>query len=125
MAVDAIIQKGNKILLIKRKCEPEKGKWALPGGHINWDETLENAVIREVNEETNLKVINSCLVAIYSSHNRHPEQMLAAVYVTEVAGSPLAGSDAADIGYFHAESLPENLAFDHREIIKDYYAKNR
>lgn len=125
IAIDAIIIKESSILLIKRGCEPDKGKWALPGGHIDWDETIEKAVTREVKEETNLDVVNARFLAIYSNPSRHPKQMLAAVYLTEVTGSPHAGSDADDLNYFSLESLPENLAFDHKEIIGNYYAKNR
>lgn len=125
VAIDALIIRGKSVLLIKRGVEPEKGKWALPGGHIDWDETIENAVVREIKEETNLQVVNSRFLAIYSAPNRHPKQMLAAVYLVEVTGTPSAGSDAEVLDYFPMNSIPDNLAFDHKEIIGNYYAKNR
>ena len=120
ISVDAIIIKNDAILLIKRGKEPYKNLWALPGGHLDWNETLEDAVIREVKEETGLTVTSCKFFKIYSKPVRHPKQLVAVVYYTEVGGAPLAGDDAEDLQFFPLHALPEKLAFDHQQIIDDY-----
>lgn len=120
LAIDAIIVKDRSILLIKRKSEPFKDYWALPGGHVDWNEKVEDAVIREVKEETGLKVSFLKLFGIYSSPKRSPSQNIASVYKTYVEGIPKAGSDAGEAIYFSFNKIPIKLAFDHKEIINDY-----
>ena len=72
LTVDAIITKNDKILLIKRRRKPFKDFWALPGGFVNYGEKVEDAVIREVLEETNLECKIEKLLGVYSDPNRDP-----------------------------------------------------
>lgn len=120
VSIDAIIIKDDKILLIKRGKEPHEGLWALPGGHLDWNETLKDAVIREVKEETGLTVTSLKFLKIYSKPSRHPKQLVAVVYYTAVEGELKAGDDAQDLKFFSIHTIPEKLAFDHQQIIRDY-----
>jgi len=76
--------KGEKILLIQRRVEPNEGYWGTPGGYVDWDESSEDAVKREAQEETGLEVTNTTLIGVYSSPDRHPKQVINIVYLTEV-----------------------------------------
>ncbi|HDM25028.1 ADP-ribose pyrophosphatase [Euryarchaeota archaeon ex4484_162] len=124
LTVDAIITKNNEILLIKRKKQPFKDFWALPGGFVNYGEKTEDAVVREVLEETGLKCRVKKLLNVYSEPNRDPRgHTVSIVYHLTVINNdkPTGGDDAADARFFNIKdihSLP--LAFDHRKIIKDY-----
>lgn len=120
ISIDALIITDNKILLIKRGSEPYKGLWALPGGHLDWDETLEEAVIREVKEETGLKVTSINFLKVYSTPSRHPRQLIAVAYQVETSGKPQAGDDARELKFFPFANLPKQLAFDHQHIIDDH-----
>jgi len=84
ISIDAVIVKGEKILLIQRGVEPNKGYWGTPGGYVDWDESSEDVVKREVQEETGLEVTNTTLIGVYSSPDRHPKQVINIVYLTEV-----------------------------------------
>lgn len=119
-AVDGLIVKNQKILLIKRKGEPFHNYWALPGGHLDLNETAEEGVAREVKEETNLVTTSIKLLGIYSNPQRDPRQIVSAIYIVETKGTPRAGDDAVDFKWFPLNKLPKNLAFDHKKIIKDY-----
>ena len=121
LTVDGIVIKNNQILLIKRKKEPFKGKWALPGGFVNYGERVEDAVVREVMEETGLTTSISSLFGVYSDPDRDPRgHTVSVVYILEpVNGEPKGGDDASEARYFPLENLPE-LAFDHSKIISDY-----
>lgn len=120
LAVDGLIVKNGKILLIKRKNEQYKGFWAIPGGHVEIYETVEEAVKREVKEETDMDSISVRLLSVYSNPKRSNTQTVAIAYIVEGSGAPKAGDDAEDFQWFPLTSLPDNLAFDHREIINDY-----
>ena len=120
---DAIIEIEGKILLIKRGKDPYKNYWALPGGHVEFDETVEESVIREVKEETGLTVTSLKLFGVYSNPKRHPKQVVAIAYITNATGDIQAGDDASDFQLFSKNEIPEKLAFDHKEIINDYLEK--
>jgi 8-oxo-dGTP diphosphatase len=122
--VDLIVEKNNKILLIKRKNGPFKNMWALPGGFLDYGkETLEQAAKRELEEETSIitKTSDLELLGIYSDPGRDPRgHVISHTYIVkEYAGTPKANDDAKDVGFFSLENLPE-LAFDHDRIIEDY-----
>lgn len=120
--VDAIIVfPGKKILLIKRK-NPPFG-WALPGGFLEYNESLEECVKREVEEEVGLKVKSLKQFHTYSQPGRDPRfHTVSTVFVVKTRGEPKAGSDARDFAIFHINSLPpkKNFAFDHWQIIRDW-----
>ncbi len=117
--VDNIIKLINGIILIRRK-NPPYG-WALPGGFVDYGETLEDAAVREAREETGLDVRLLRQFHSYSDPHRDPRQhTISTVFLADAAGQAIAGDDAADIGVFSVSDLPYELAFDHRQIIEDY-----
>lgn len=120
VAVDAIILKDDHILLVKRAVEPFKNTWALPGGGIEFNETADEALRKEVDEEVGLQVVTSNFFNIYTKPERDPKQVIALVYIVEAEGEPVAGSDASMIKFFPLKDLPEIMGFDHRQIIQDY-----
>jgi 8-oxo-dGTP diphosphatase len=126
LTTDGAILEDNKILLIKRKNEPFKGKWALPGGFIEYGEKVEDAVVREVFEETCIKTTIKDLIGIYSDPNRDPRgHIITVVYLLNMKGGVLkAEDDAADAKFFNINDLPE-LAYDHNVIIEDVLRREK
>ncbi len=122
VTVDAIVEVGYKILLIKRKNAPYKGKWALPGGFIEYGESAEDAVKREVSEEANLKIEISDIIGVYSDPDRDPRgHVISICFRAKGQGKEKSGSDAMDARLFNLEeALKEDLAFDHKKILRDY-----
>jgi len=120
VTVDAIIEMEGGIVLIQRGKEPFKGMWALPGGHLDYGESLEAAVAREVMEETGL-VVEACRqVHAYSEPGRDPRgHYISMVFAAKVKGDLRAGDDAAEIGIYKLDALPP-MAFDHAGMIRDY-----
>ena len=122
VTIDAVIMRNDKILLIKRGVEPFKGFWALPGGYVEWDETIEDAVKREVIEETGLSVKSLKMIGIYSDPKRHPRQCIDVAYAAEVEGEIKIGDDATEFRWEDLKNIPK-LAFDHNDIVEDYLKK--
>ena len=120
LTVDGIVLKDKKILLIKRKNQPFKGKWALPGGFVEYGEKTEEATLREVFEETGLKTKINHLVGVYSDPNRDPRgHTVSIVYILDICNGKLkSGDDACDVKFFDLKNLPD-LSFDHECIIKE------
>lgn len=120
--VDIIIAFEDGIVLIRRKNPPHG--WALPGGFVDYGESLEEAAIREAREETSLDVELLSQLGAYSDPERDPRHHTITVVFTATAGGvPRAADDAEEIGIFNQKNLPEDLAFDHGEILRDYYEK--
>lgn len=121
--VDIIIEvETGGIVLIRRK-NPPFG-WALPGGFVDYGESLEEAAIREAKEETNLEVKLEKQLHTYSDPRRDPRHhSISTVYIAKAKGRPEARDDALEIGIFNASNLPEEIAFDHRFILEDYFKK--
>lgn len=118
-ACDAILIEAGRILLIKRGKEPFKGQWALPGGRLEENESAEECLVREMEEETGLRVELARLVGVYADPKRDPRGMISAAYlVRRVGGTLNAGSDASDFAWFELAKLPP-LAADHAKIIAD------
>lgn len=110
-----------KVLLIQRGNEPYKGCWAFPGGFIEMDETTEECAIRELEEETGLKLDSMVQVGAYSKVDRDPRgRTITIAYLAIVDGplSVIAQDDAAKAEWFSINALPA-LAFDHDEIMTD------
>jgi ADP-ribose pyrophosphatase YjhB (NUDIX family) len=123
--VDVIIElEHGKIVLIKRK-NPPYG-WAIPGGFVDYGESLEAAATREAKEETSLDVRLTSQLGAYSDPSRDPRHhCISVVFVARGSGKPMASDDAAEIGLFDRETLPETLAFDHEQILQDYFERCR
>jgi ADP-ribose pyrophosphatase YjhB (NUDIX family) len=115
-------EKGGNIVLIKRK-NPPFG-WALPGGFVDYGESLEAAAIREAEEETSLNVELEYQLGTYSDPARDPRfHTISVVFVASATGAPRAADDAGEVGIFGRDSLPGTLAFDHGKILQDYFKK--
>lgn len=109
-------------ILIKRKNDPYKGYWALPGGFVEYNESVENAAVREALEETSIDVELLDLVGVYSEPGRDPRgHTVTVAYTARGDMSKMnACDDAAEIGIFTPENIEDiELAFDHAKIIKD------
>jgi len=119
VTIDAVIIRGSKVLLIKRGVEPDKGYWGTPGGYVDWDESVEDTVKREVKEETNLDVTSLKLVGLYSKPSRHPKQAINALFLAKAKGKAEHGDDTLDAKWFSTSKLPDKIALDHRQLIKD------
>lgn len=121
LTADCIVMRGDEVLLVRRGREPYKGCWALPGGFMEMDETIERCAVRELREETGIEVEQGQLrlVGVFSAPGRDPRgRTVTAAYAVEVpAGTAAAaGDDAADVRWWPLEQLPP-LAFDHADII--------
>ncbi len=123
--VDIIIERGGarsqvpEIVLIERK-NPPKG-WALPGGFVDYGESVEEAAIREAKEETGLDVELTHLLGVYSRPDRDDRfHTISTVFVARATGRLQAGDDASKAQFFATTQLPQPIAFDHAEIIADY-----
>lgn len=122
--VDIIIETGDGIVLIERKNPPEG--WALPGGFVDYGESLEDAARREAREETSLEVTLKRQLHAYSDPARDlRKHTLSVVFVAEGSGTLEARDDAKGAGVFMEENLPGPLAFDHARIIADYFRWKR
>lgn len=116
--VDIIIAAPGGIVLINRRNRPLG--WALPGGFVDYGETLEQAAIREAREETGLQVQLTGQMHTYSSPDRDPRQhTISTVFTATASGMPEAGDDAGEAAVFTLDNLP-HLVFDHARIIADY-----
>ena len=122
MTADIIIELDKEeIVLIKRAKDPYKGKWALPGGKLEGDETIEQTAIREAEEETGLKVEIIGLVGVYSVHDRDPRgRFISIAFAARPIGGKLCASSDAKEYLTTKEYSKFELAFDHNEILSDY-----
>jgi ADP-ribose pyrophosphatase YjhB (NUDIX family) len=120
--VDIIIEINDGIVLIKRKNPPEG--WALPGGFVDYGESLETAAIREAKEETGLDIQIIRQFHTYSDPSRDPRHhTISTVFIAKANGLPVAGDDAANAKIFNKSNLPGKIAFDHRNILEDYFQR--
>ena len=125
--VDAIIQKNSQILLVKRKKEPFKGYLVLPGGFVNEGERVEDAVKREIKEETSLDIELIDILGVYSEPERDPRgRIMSTVFIGKISESSdkadaMAQDDAAAIEWLNFEAVDNTrIGFDHKKIITDY-----
>ena len=111
-----------KVLLINRKDKPFKGKWALPGGFVGMDEELEDAAARELAEETGLAGVQLKQMHTFGKVGRDPRGRVISITFMGIAAKEQsmikAGDDAAEARWFDIDKLPNNMAFDHNEVLK-------
>jgi 8-oxo-dGTP diphosphatase len=122
ITVDGIIIKDDEIILIKRKYEPYKNSWALPGGYVEYNEKTEDAIIREIFEETGIKTKINKLIGVYSDPKRDPRgHTISIIYELKIINGKIkSGDDASEVDFFKFDDIPEKLSFDHKKIISDY-----
>lgn len=126
LTVDVIIRRADdSIVLIKRKNPPFKDFYALPGGFVEYGETVEEAAVRETKEETGLSISLLQLIGVYSNPERDPRGHIVSVVflAKEIGGTLRACTDASDIKIF--KRLPNELAFDHKKILMDAFKLSR
>ena len=119
--MDIIIEvEAQGIILIKRKNYPHG--WALPGGFVDYGETVEEAAAREAKEETSLELESMRQFGVYSDPMRDPRRhTLSIVFIAQGRGMPHAADDAEDLGIFTLDDLPHPIVFDHDKILQDYF----
>ena len=121
--VDIIIEKDDKIVLIRRKNEPFKGKLAMPGGFVNEGELIEDRAIKEAKEETSLGIKLKEILGVYSIPDRDPRgHLMTTVFIAKpISGKVKGGDDASDAGWFRIDKkILNELSFDHKKIVTDY-----
>jgi 8-oxo-dGTP diphosphatase len=110
-----------KVLLIRRKSPPFAGSWALPGGFVELQETLEQAALRELHEETGIRLAHADQLRAFDAVQRDPrERVISIAFLAAVddvsALTPTGGDDASEAAWFDVDALPA-LAFDHPEVL--------
>ncbi|KKI99837.1 NUDIX domain-containing protein [Prochlorothrix hollandica] len=123
--VDLVIELVDRIhrpILLIERLNPPHG-WALPGGFVDYGESVETAAVREAEEETGLAVVLVEQFQVYSQPQRDPRQhTLSVVFIATATGTPQAGDDAQKVQIFDLWALPTMLCFDHDRILADYCA---
>jgi len=120
LTVDIIIEINDFIVLIERKNPPHG--WALPGGFVDYGESLEASAIREAKEETCLDVDLIEQLHTYSTPDRDPRHhTVTTVFLAQASGDPKAADDAKNIGLFTKDTLPDPIVFDHNRILDDFF----
>ncbi len=122
IAVDPLIIRENKIVLINRKIKPFKGLLDFPGGMVEYGETVEQAVMREAKEETGLEIKVKDILGVYSSLRRDPRfHCITIAFIANPIGGKLKGSFEGEPAWYDIRKIKSNeLGFDHGIILKDY-----
>ena len=121
--VDIIVTDGERVILVKRGNEPFKGQWVFPGGFVDYGESVEDAALRELREETGVKGEIQAILGVYSKPERDPRaHHISVVFIAQhIMGQPKGGDDAAEAAWHNIKDLTsESLAFDHGEILCDF-----
>ncbi len=120
LTVDIIIEVPGGVVLIERKNPPHG--WALPGGFVDYGESIERAAVREAKEETSLDVRLVEQFYTYSDPGRDPRHhTVSTVFVASANGAPCGADDAKTAGVFGENQLPAPIVFDHSRILSDYF----
>ena len=120
LAVDIIIEMGNSGIVLIRRKNPPHG-WAIPGGFVDYGESMETAAVREAKEETMLEITLIRQLHTYSDPSRDPRfHTVSSVYVAVAEGEPQGADDAIEARIFNMNALPDEIVFDHRKILEDY-----
>jgi 8-oxo-dGTP diphosphatase len=124
LTVDTVITQNNSVILIRRKNPPFKGSWALPGGFVEYGETVDSAAIRESKEETGLDIKLDGIVGVYSDPQRDPRGHIISICFLghKIGGRLVADTDAADVQSLKIDEISKiELAFDHNKILEDAF----
>ncbi len=124
LTVDTFIINRGSVVLIMRKNHPYKGSWALPGGFVEYGETVDSAALRETKEETGLDVELDGIVGVYSDPERDPRGHIISIcfLAQKTGGNLVADTDAADVKCFDLDEISGIvMAFDHRKIVEDAF----
>ncbi len=118
-AVGAVVLHDGQLLLVRRKYEPRVGYWSLPAGFVEYSETVKEALVREVKEETNLDIEVGELFDVYSSSDDSRHSIVLIVYWANVTGGELkAGDDALEVAHFPLDGpMPEIAFYSHVKAI--------
>jgi 8-oxo-dGTP diphosphatase len=121
LTIDIIIElDAGEIVLIERKNPPHG--WALPGGFVDYGESIESAAVREAREETSLEIELTEQFYTYSDPNRDSRHhTVSTVFIASASGVPMAADDAVAAQPFRQNNLPTPLVFDHGRILRDYF----
>ncbi len=120
---DIIIEIEDKGIVLIRRKNPPYG-WAIPGGFVEYGESLEEAAVREAKEETSLDVHLIRQFHTYSDPRRDPRFCtVSTVYLATAKGDPVGNDDASEARIFTRNQIPSDLAFDHAKILEDYFEK--
>ena len=119
-----VLDQKNRLLLIKRSVEPARGKWCLPGGFIEIDESIEEAVLRELEEETGLRGEVEGLVDFFSQRSQRYGAILIFGYKVILLGGELkAGDDAQEACFFDLDDLPPIAFLSHQRLIEKGFSE--
>ena len=126
-AAGAIIVNDDKVLLVKRAHPPKVNWWCLPAGFMEWSEHPSETAVREVEEETGLKIKLTSFFEVYSGQDDPRNNAVLMLYLADVIGGEMqASDDALEVRYFSFDNLPEKIAFiSHNQALADYVARYR
>jgi len=114
-----VVDKGTRLLLVKRNVDPKKGYWSLPGGFMELFETPESSALRELEEETGLTgAIDTLLGVKANNSDRYGTVLIVGYLVTDYSGNLTPGDDAEEVAFFHPDSLPEIAFSSHDHFIR-------
>jgi 8-oxo-dGTP diphosphatase len=115
-----LIDRPHRPIIAIERLNPPHG-WALPGGFVDYGESLETAAVREAQEEIGLDVRLVEQFHAYSAPDRDPRQhTISIVFIATATGNPIAQDDAKSVGIFAPWEIPSQLCFDHGQIVRDY-----
>lgn len=121
VTVDGVLVERGKVLLVKRNHPPFEGYWVFPGGHVDYGETVEEAVVREMAEEIGVEVKIEELIDVYSDPAADPRghRVTIAYLLKRVHGEITIDREASEFKWFSLNRLPSKIGFDHRVILHD------
>jgi len=125
-AAAVILIQNKQVLLVKRKYEPKAGYWSLPAGFVEYDESPEQAAIRETKEETGITTRIIRLLDVSGTCEDYISNTVLVIYeVEKISGTLTPGDDAIEARYFQLDCLPENMAFSsHNKVLMKYKEQN-
>jgi len=119
VAVDCVIVKGGKALLVKRAHEPFNGYWVLPGGHVEKGETIRDAAVREMREELGLDIEIIETIGVFDDPDRDPRGLISVAVLARPKGERIVlNREASEYRWFPLDDLPEKIGFDHKKILE-------